>query len=173
MGWTVVSDYRPDKAEKINYYILKNYTTQNENYEMELLDHSLRGNKLYILYRHRDYKTGKEIRSIDVYFLSFRNGFGYKGISICNGPYAYDAPRSMVARISMEPGDLEWVRDYLKHQQAKAEQPKISMTEGTEFVYNGVKYILGKEYDKMNMLVYRNGVCYRMKKKNVRTAIGG
>ncbi|MAM55833.1 MAG: hypothetical protein CMN25_00655 [Salinicola sp.] len=102
MGWTV--PYTTTSRDELVRHI---FDEHNEPGRFEIIDHSLRGNVLYLLY----FKPEQNYRFITVYLLSGPSpcsrregdrGWGYKDMDESMHPYYYDCPERLLKQSDVQ-----------------------------------------------------------------------
>lgn len=109
-----------------------------------LLDHSLVGNDLWILY---DYFGTRHITLFMIGYNRETRGYGYKGIDVTSGPYKYTCPKRLVDKMSplTDENDSmgygrEWLKSWHEHR-AKKPQHKWQVGDRVEW-WNGQVFTL-------------------------------
>ena len=90
MGWTYTS--QQNKSDFLQE-ILRDCHWENDSAVSSVIDHSVRGNRLWVALR-LEYKNGYPDCKYVVLFLlhKHKDGWGYKDMDESMGPYYYDCP---------------------------------------------------------------------------------
>lgn len=177
MGW--LYNTRPQsKQDFVKELLQRNF---NPNYDVHLLEHSLRGNQLWTLVQ-----PGKEDPVIVLYLLACDKGcWGYKDMDESMGPYYYDCPISWFDR-APEPrgwrshGDTgrgwrDIVRErHAARQQRRRNRPKVGQRirlKADDFGagYAG-EYLVVDDLGRRGLRIRKDDVTLRMKANQVRYA---
>jgi len=114
MGWSYSYDNtKKDEVESI----LRSRET--------IIDHSLMGNDLWILY---DWVGERHLCVYMIQYNKHTRGYGHKGIDVCAGPYKYTCPKRLVDKMSPlnDKNDSNgWGRDWLKRWHEHRAAPKV------------------------------------------------
>lgn len=129
MGWTV--PYTTTSRDELVRHILDEH---NEPGRFEIIDHSLRGNVLYVVFR----KPEQGYRFIAIYLLSGpsprsrREGdrcWGYKDMDESMRPYYYDCPERLLKQSDLQCEDAVAWREACRQHRMKKRRVKALAAE--------------------------------------------
>jgi hypothetical protein len=113
-----------------------------------LLDHSLVGNDLWVLY---DYNGTNHITLFMIGYNPSTRGYGYKGVDVTCGPYKYTCPKRLVDKMSEltdanDPSGYgrRWLEDWHEHR-AAPKVPKWKVGDKVQW-WDGSTFTLDRRY---------------------------
>jgi hypothetical protein len=128
MGW-LFETHPSSKSDYVDRVLKRNFAPANPDSTCTLLDHSLRGNHLWLLV-----KAGDQGPFIGLFLLECHDGcWGYKDMDESMGPYYYDCPLRFL-RQAPEPDNAGrdhdrsgrgW-RDHVREHHAKVRQQRLN-----------------------------------------------
>lgn len=159
MGWTFTPSFtKADLVKERTDRAIKRFTgTGGAEIETEVLDHSLRGNRLWKLVRYKKHGKEEVFIALDLLAYDKRHGAGYKDMEESSGPHVYDCPLKFLDR-APEPersesviewdqarhGGMSWrdrVRAWHKGQREKA---KKTIEPGRKYALTSIRVGHGK-----------------------------